>query len=75
MVAGCPVAPGFIVITEQARMEIQNPTKSPVGEWLSGAWFFINLKEHATLSAEVYVDHGVELEATEEHANRAADRG
>ena len=34
-----------------------------------------NVKEHATLSAEASVDHRVEVEATEDHVNRAADRG
>jgi hypothetical protein len=34
-----------------------------------------NVKEHATLSARASVDHGVEVEITEEHVNRAADRG
>jgi hypothetical protein len=34
-----------------------------------------NVKEHATLSARASVDHGVEVKTTEEHVNRAADRG
>jgi hypothetical protein len=34
-----------------------------------------NVKEHATLSAVAGVDHGVEVETTGEHENRAADRG
>ena len=34
-----------------------------------------NVKEHATLSAGASVDHGVEVETTGEHGNRAADRG
>ena len=34
-----------------------------------------NAKEHATLSAGASVDHGVEVETTGEHVNRAADRG
>jgi len=34
-----------------------------------------NVKEHATLSAGASVDHGVEVEDTEDHVNRAADRG
>jgi hypothetical protein len=34
-----------------------------------------NVKEHATLSAGASVDHGVEVETTEKHVNRAADRG
>ncbi len=34
-----------------------------------------NVKEHATLSARARVDHGVEVETTLEHENRAADRG
>jgi hypothetical protein len=33
-----------------------------------------NVKEHATLSARASVDHGVEVETTGEHVNRAADR-
>ena len=37
--------------------------------------FLQNVKEHATLSAGASVDHGVEVEATEDHVNRAADRG
>ena len=37
--------------------------------------FLHNVKEHAPLSAEASVDHGVEVETTEEHRNRAADRG
>lgn len=36
---------------------------------------FWNVKEHATLSAGASVDHGVEVESTGEHVNRAADRG
>ncbi len=34
-----------------------------------------NVKEHATLSAGASVDNGVEVETTEDHVNRAADRG
>ena len=34
-----------------------------------------NVKEHATLSARASVDHGVDVETTGEHENRAADRG
>ena len=34
-----------------------------------------NVKEHATLSAGASVDHGVEVGTTENHVNRAADRG
>jgi hypothetical protein len=34
-----------------------------------------NVKEHATLSAGASVDHTVEVETTEGHVNRAADRG
>ena len=34
-----------------------------------------NVKEHAPLSAGARVDHGVEVETTENHENRAADRG
>jgi hypothetical protein len=34
-----------------------------------------NVKEHAPLSAGARVDHGVEVETTEEHGNMAADRG
>ena len=34
-----------------------------------------NAKEHATLSAGASVDHGVEVETTGQHVNRAADRG
>ena len=37
--------------------------------------FLPNVKEHATLSAGPHVDHGVEVEITEDHVNRAADRG
>ncbi len=37
--------------------------------------FEANVKEHATLSAGPHVDHGVEVKTTEEHENRAADRG
>lgn len=36
---------------------------------------FLAVKEHAPLSAGARVDHGVEVETTEEHVNRAADRG
>jgi len=39
------------------------------------AKFMQNVKEHATLSAGASVDHGVEVESTEEHVNRATDRG
>ena len=34
-----------------------------------------NVKEHAPLSARASVDHGVNVETTGEHVNRAADRG
>ena len=34
-----------------------------------------NVKEHATLSAGAHFDHGVDVETTGEHVNRAADRG
>lgn len=34
-----------------------------------------NVKEHAPLSAGAGVDHGVEVETTSGHENRAADRG
>ncbi len=37
--------------------------------------FLPNVKEHAPLSAGASVDHGVEVETTGEHENRAADRG
>jgi hypothetical protein len=33
-----------------------------------------NVKEHATLSAGASVDHGVDVETTGEHENKAADR-
>jgi hypothetical protein len=35
----------------------------------------MNVKEHAPLSARACVDHGVDVETTEGHVNRAADRG
>jgi hypothetical protein len=34
-----------------------------------------NVKEHAPLSARASVDHGVDVEITKEHVNKAADRG
>ena len=34
-----------------------------------------NAKEHAPLSASANVDYGVEVITTEDHENRAADRG
>lgn len=34
-----------------------------------------NVKEHAPLSARASVDHGVDVETTEMHVNREADRG
>jgi hypothetical protein len=37
--------------------------------------FWPNVKEHATLSAGASVDHGVDVENTGDHVNRAADRG
>ena len=37
--------------------------------------FSPNVKEHATLSAGASVDHGVDVEVTKRHLNRAADRG
>jgi hypothetical protein len=37
--------------------------------------FLPNVQEHATLSAGASVDHGVDVKTTEEHENRAADRG
>ena len=42
----------------------------------SGSEFILeNAKEHAPLSAGASVDHGVGVGITEEHVNRAADRG
>jgi len=38
-------------------------------------FFLANVKEHAPLSARASVDHGVDVETTDEHVNRAADRG
>jgi hypothetical protein len=46
--------------------------------FIIGISFFIilaNVKEHAPLSARARVDHGVKVETTEDHVNRAADRG
>lgn len=40
-------------------------------EWISP----LNVKEHAPLSAGANVDHGVDVEITGKHVNRAADRG
>jgi hypothetical protein len=40
-----------------------------------GHLFLHNVKEHATLSARARVDHGVGVKTTEDHVNRAADRG
>jgi hypothetical protein len=37
--------------------------------------FLENVKEHAPLSAAASVDYGVGVETTENHENRAADRG
>jgi hypothetical protein len=37
--------------------------------------FLPNVKEHAPLSARASVFHGVDVETTEKHVNRAADRG
>ncbi len=37
--------------------------------------FLENVKEHATLSARARVDHGVDVDTTEKHVNRTADRG
>jgi hypothetical protein len=34
-----------------------------------------NVKEHATLSAGARFDHGVKVETTGDHVNRAADSG
>jgi len=34
-----------------------------------------NVKQHAPLSAGASADHGVEVKTTEDHVNRAADRG
>jgi hypothetical protein len=34
-----------------------------------------NVKEHAPLSVGASVDHGAEVKTTEDHRNRAADRG
>lgn len=43
-------------------------------DW-NGQFFLPNVKEHAPLSAGAGVDHGVGVETTGEHENRAADRG
>ena len=37
--------------------------------------FFCRDKEHAALSAFASVAHGVEVKTTEDHVNRAADKG
>jgi hypothetical protein len=37
--------------------------------------YLSNVKEHAPLSARPCVDHGLEVRTTEDHENRAADRG
>ena len=34
-----------------------------------------NVKEHAPLAAGASFDHGVDVDTTKEHVNRAADRG
>jgi len=36
---------------------------------------WVSVKEHATLAAGANVDHGVDVKTTENHVNRAADRG
>jgi hypothetical protein len=43
--------------------------------FLRGIHFLQNVKEHATVSAGAKVDHGVRVETTGNHVNRAADRG
>ena len=43
--------------------------------WMAIFLFLHNVKEHATLSAGAHVDHGVDVGITENHVNRAADRG
>ena len=48
-------------------------TTGTLGE--TGLIYLPNVKEHATLSARASVDHGVEVETTGKHVNRAADRG
>ena len=40
-----------------------------------GLHFLQNAKEHATLSVGASVERGVRVVATEDHENRAADRG
>jgi hypothetical protein len=49
----------------------------PCDDVVSGGFlnFQTNVKEHATLSARARVDHGVGVKTTEDHVNRAADRG
>jgi len=46
-----------------------------MGEIFHANGYGASVKEHATLSARARVDHGVEVENTGEHVNRAADRG
>jgi hypothetical protein len=58
-----------------------NRTHSPVMLEVKNRWqtddgsYSPNVKEHATLSAGAHVDHGVEVKSTEDHINKAADRG
>ena len=51
---------------------VNNNQSAPKGD---SSIFLHNVKEHATLSAGASVDHGSEVEATEDHVNRTADRG
>ncbi len=67
----------------QTRLAIATPLVfgrlPPVGV-ISGVLYgfiflSVDVKEHATLSAGANVDHGVKVETTGAHVNRAADRG
>jgi len=67
------------VVNMKNTASTADPTWNALATRRNGYFFLIfiasNVKEHATLSAGASVDHGVEVQTTQEHENRAADRG
>ena len=66
-------APSVTNANRYANMAM--PTAFHIGILAEVIFISSNVKEHAPLSAGAGVDNGVEVETTEDHVNRAADRG
>ena len=69
---GCNLRVGLDANGFGAAMGGNNPGQF---QWCHGLISLENVKEHATLSAGAHVERGVDVETTEDHVNKAADRG